>query len=30
MSSIRLEEFLYVPHVQDTSALIAWGAFYLK
>jgi hypothetical protein len=30
MGEIRPEEFLYVPHVQDTAALIAWGAFYLK
>jgi hypothetical protein len=26
---IHREEFLYVPHVDHQSALIAWGAFYL-
>jgi hypothetical protein len=28
--AIHREEFLYVPHVDHHSALLAWGAFYLE
>jgi hypothetical protein len=28
--AVHREEFLYVPHVDHRSALIAWGAFYLE